>query len=232
MATPFKKEGRFVDGETVLRCHVRDAGMLLLEQATDSHNLGLSVWDASLVLTKFMDLHPAQYGRAKVSGKRVLELGAGCGLAGIYLATLGASVILTDLAPILGLLQKNVNTNMGGLDANLRGDTLVTEFDWCHRPIPEGLVPGSFDMIIAADCVYSSALVEPFARSIEELAGPNTTILVATERRDLDTHALFRESLLEGFQIKKVPAKKLDPEYSFENSEILIMKKKRQRKTR
>ncbi len=44
-------------------------------------------------------------------GKRVIELGAGCGLVGLTLGTQKAHVWLTDLAPIVKLLQRNIVSN-------------------------------------------------------------------------------------------------------------------------
>jgi predicted nicotinamide N-methyase len=41
-----------------------------------------SIWDASVILVHYMD-DSKQYSQ-KLHSKRVLELGAGCGLAGIY----------------------------------------------------------------------------------------------------------------------------------------------------
>lgn len=49
------------------------------------------MWDSGLLLSSFIFRH-----RALFRGKRILELGSGCGLAGLVMAHYAANVILTD----------------------------------------------------------------------------------------------------------------------------------------
>lgn len=62
-----------------------------------SDNLGTTIWDASVILVRYMERNPQLYSKRKLEGKRVLELGAGCGLAGLFFALQGAHVTFTDL---------------------------------------------------------------------------------------------------------------------------------------
>ena len=50
---------------------------------------GLITWDGAVVLAKYMEWHPSA-----VSQKRILEVGAGTGVAGMAAALLGASSVL------------------------------------------------------------------------------------------------------------------------------------------
>ena len=50
-----------------------------------------------MILVRYMERNPQLYSRRKLEGKRVLELGAGCGLAGMFFALQGAHVTFTDL---------------------------------------------------------------------------------------------------------------------------------------
>ena len=73
---------------------------LLFAQDPASDNLGTTIWDASVILVRYMEGNPHLYSRRKLQGKRVLELGAGCGLAGMYFALQGAHVTFTDLVRV------------------------------------------------------------------------------------------------------------------------------------
>ena len=87
--------------------------------------------------------------------ERVVELGAGAGLAGLACKVLGAArVVLTDLPENLPLLQRNAARN--GLD-----DVVVAPFDWL-TPTTLG---ERFDVVLAADCVFlARALRAPLER--------------------------------------------------------------------
>ena len=58
-------------------------------------------------------MRKGDFSRAKVKGKRVLELGAGMGLGGIAFSMLGAEVVLTDTNDVLPLLRRNCESNLG-----------------------------------------------------------------------------------------------------------------------
>jgi len=132
------------------------------------------VWPASAELA----LHVA----GVVRGKRVVELGAGAGLAGLASAVLGAArVVLTDLPENLPLLQRNAARN--GLDV------VVAAFDWL-TPTTLG---ERFDVVLAADCVFWPELMVPLLNAIEAVAAPDAVVLIAVTHRLGRTEAFFEQ---------------------------------------
>lgn len=68
----------------------------------------MPLWDAAVSLSKyFQRLSPDTF-----NGKKVVELGAGCGLPGIAAAILGAEVFITDQANFVPLIKQNVIDNL------------------------------------------------------------------------------------------------------------------------
>jgi calmodulin-lysine N-methyltransferase len=101
--------------------------------------------------------------RGVCSGKRVLELGAGAGLAGMVLAATGLAkeVVLTDGNPtVVQTLQLNVQRNQPAF-----AHTKVSAH-MLHWAKYDGHL-GYFDVVIAADwCVAAAVLVRTSAASL------------------------------------------------------------------
>ncbi|CAM9901002.1 unnamed protein product [Ectocarpus sp. 4 AP-2014] len=222
---------------------------LNIAQDPTSDNLGTTIWDASVILVRYMERNPQLYSRRRLEGKRVLELGAGCGLAGMYFALQGAHVTFTDLIEVVPLLQRNVTMNLGGQAVEAatgtttasdetrgrRGKSVaaatparpkakVLEYDW-GKPL-DGLSP-PYDYIVACDCVYVERLVESLVWSMARCSGRGTTVLVASEKREEVTYAKFRARLSEDFAVRQAPRRHMDKAYDHENSEVLVCKLRR-----
>jgi predicted nicotinamide N-methyase len=65
------------------------------------------VWDGTWTLLRLLN----RMAQDKVVGKRLVELGSGTGLAGLYAASLGGHVLLTDVPSVTDLLRHNVKLN-------------------------------------------------------------------------------------------------------------------------
>lgn len=75
----------------------------------DEDITGVSIWSASLILSRWIIDHAAEFG-----GKRVCELGSGCGVSGLaaFVYTKAARVVLSDLFDhTLRNLEHNVALN-------------------------------------------------------------------------------------------------------------------------
>lgn len=69
------------------------------------NNLGQNcIWSAGLVMAKYLEYSDM---RCRLSGKRILELGAGAGLTSMVAALLGGNVDSTEQKSCLGYLQVN-----------------------------------------------------------------------------------------------------------------------------
>ena len=123
---------------------------LVIEQDPGSRDLGHGavVWDASVVLVKYMEKNYKEYDVQKLSGKTVLELGSGCGLGGIAFMMKGAKVSCTDLEIVTKrLTEKNVEAVYlklkGSMDTTTSSQTqkpLVYPIDWTQNPICQNLL--------------------------------------------------------------------------------------------
>ncbi|KAJ7428774.1 protein-lysine methyltransferase METTL21D-like protein [Willisornis vidua] len=91
---------------------------LRLEQRV-AGGVGSVVWDAALVLAKFLET-----GACPLARRHVLELGAGTGAVGIMAATLGANVTVTDLEELQELLRVNIENNKHLVTGSLRAKVL------------------------------------------------------------------------------------------------------------
>jgi predicted nicotinamide N-methyase len=123
------------------------------------NDTGGDAWKGSWALSTLLNLR-----RAKLVGKRVLELGSGTGLLGISCALSGASsVIVTDLPYVLPLIQKNIES------AVVQETVVAIEWDWSN-PLPSFDSGLPFDVILAADVVYDPEKLDSCCSAIRAAA--------------------------------------------------------------
>lgn len=111
---------------------------LVEDSAQSSLQTGHSVWNGALILADAIECAP----------ESVLELGAGCGLSGLVLASRGSRVTFTDRDPgTLKLVDASIEAN----DFSSRCSTLRLSFGerWCNDKV---------DCVIASDVIYDSGL--------------------------------------------------------------------------
>ncbi|MQL73102.1 hypothetical protein Taro_005433, partial [Colocasia esculenta] len=204
-----------------------------LRQDPNSKHLGTTVWDASMVFIKFLEKNcrKGRFCPSKLKGKRVIELGAGCGLAGFGMALLGCDVVSTDQVEVLPLLMRNVERNMsritqGNTDSASLGSIHVAELDWGNQEHVKAVNP-PFDYIIGTDVVKH--LLEPLLQTIFALSGSRTTILMCYEIRSTTVHDQMMHMWNSNFEVKTVSRSKMDSKYQHPSIQLYVMSLKAQR---
>jgi len=144
------------------------------EDWAGSSGLGGSIWDSAVIISNFIDSRQ-RFPEGDFKGKKVLELGSGCGLVGIYAAILGANVYFTDMNIVFDQLQLNIDNN---LSIEERKNIEVEELVWgtkghLEKPWPQ------FDYMFAAECLYHEDTVIPFLETTYQLANNNTIIYLS-----------------------------------------------------
>jgi predicted nicotinamide N-methyase len=147
-----------------------------------------------------METNPSEFEPSKLANKKVLELGSGCGLAGLAYMLRGASVTLTDLHKVTSsLTTRNAQTNYqnalssGANSSVILQRPVVYAIDWTEHASNtvinaegerETLIPEVYDIILLTDCVFSVELVPDLMATILKHVGPKTTVMVCHEVRD------------------------------------------------
>eukprot|EP00045_Choanoeca_perplexa_P014689 m.174882 g.174882 ORF g.174882 m.174882 type:complete len:214 (-) comp16760_c0_seq1:88-729(-) len=196
-----------------------------IQQTDDVDCIGTTIWEASEALLAYFNTNIK--AQRLIDGKRVLELGAGCGLLGIGLSLLGASVTLTDVddSRILANLSRNVRMNQHD-DVPTSQTTQVIPLTWaCQTHI--AVLPAPYDLVVASDVVYKESDVPPLVATLEALVPPNGLAMVTNEDRNHVATELFFSLLSNGFKVKKLALSKLPEQYRHDTVYTLHLRRKR-----
>lgn len=206
---------------------------LSLQQDNATMHVGTSVWPCSLVLVKFaerwsplLNPNPNPYtSLLNFRGKRGIELGAGCGPAGMGLFLLGLNdVVLTDIAAVMPALKHNLKKNKPVLKKTLK----TAQLCWVNRAQMKALSP-PYDVVFAADVVYIEETVRPLVETMAALVAETGVVLLGYQVRSPEAHELFWEVCEEVFEIEKVPHEHLHQEYNYEETDVYVFRKKKKK---
>eukprot|EP01033_Poteriospumella_lacustris_P008753 gene8752-6291_t len=152
---------------------------------------GLTIWDGSIVLAKYLEANPAIVGN-----KAVLEVGSGTGIVGIVAGLMGANrSVVTDLQYTLKNLQHNVDKNKPHSEASYNVD--VMELDWFNAATyptttrDENGSEKNWDVILGADIVWIEELILPLVNTLVAIAGFQTDVYVAHQTRSKFSDKIF-----------------------------------------
>lgn len=201
----------------------------VLQSKREGGTTGAAVWECSVRFAEWLKwsknplFSPDRLGTDSVC----LELGAGIsGLAPLMLGPRVKRVVATDQQYALGLLRENIETNTktrprARKGAPLSGNVEVLALDWEEDDFAstirsQGLSEG-FDAVLACDCVFNYALIEPFVQACVEAcrygrddaerasdAKPSLCI-VAQQLRQPDVFQQWLETFLKAFRVWRIP---------------------------
>ena len=157
-STPSAAEAFFdLANATHVRFPVSRGATVTIRQDPENQTTGGCVWETSylLALWTLRTLEPrlSNRGRTDNGPVRCLEVGAGCGLLGIALASAGASVIVTECAAAMANLEWNVARNPP--PPATHGALSARTLDWTDHAHARGArAEGPFSFLLGTDCVY------------------------------------------------------------------------------
>lgn len=170
---------------------------ILGQENPEDDTTGLGIWATSLICARWM----VEWFQTNANNggdkeyKYVMELGAGCGVPGLAVATMGVSsrVYLTDF---------NARTVMNlshNVEANGLKNVEVLNMNWQDRSTwPEE----KMDVVIGSDLIYQSDMAPLLAATLQRLVAKDGRFLYAAPNEGRQGHAEFL-ALMEksGFQL-------------------------------
>ena len=179
-------------------------------------NTGFKLWDGAYLLGKY--LSSKYFPKDYFKGQKVVELGAGCGLVGMVMCSLGSDVTLTDLEDTLKHTKDSVFQNKDNINKN-GGKVNVTPLMWGDKPACQKL--GTFDFIVGSDIIYQKEYARDLLHTIKLLSHENTKIYISYKARGLG-EALFFE-MLSSYDLHCITVPKDHHPVEFANSDYDIM---------
>jgi len=107
-----------------------------------------------------------------LSGKRVLDLGAGSGLTAIAGMKAGAARVLASDLDLIALAAIHLNAALSGVEVSTTADNLLER------------APGAFDVVLVGDLFYERALADLVLRFIGEASAAGALVLIGDPQRN------------------------------------------------
>ena len=162
--------------------------------------IGGMVWDASLILAKFLYCNrDSVFARVRT----VLEVGSGTGICGLACALMSEKlrVTLSDLDSHLPLIRTNI-------DINATTNVNCEEIDWFNSTDEK-----KYDMVIGSDCVYDVELFEPLLDTLDKVTTKDSVVFLCNELRMTRDLGFYKIAQRKGWTLTILPEYMLDKEY-------------------
>uniref|UniRef100_A0A1B6C5F0 Methyltransferase-like protein 21D n=2 Tax=Clastoptera arizonana TaxID=38151 RepID=A0A1B6C5F0_9HEMI len=183
------------------------------------------VWDAALVLSKYLEIISLKKGNNWMKNIKVLELGSGLGCVGLTASCFGADVLMTDLPEALEGLQYNIDTNQVVWSSS-GGKAHARPLKWGEQ-IDLDTIP---DIVLFADCIYYEESIKPLMNTLIWITNSETQIILSQEERDTDRQKSlwknFLDEFVKYFEYKIVPLEEQHPLFNSADICLLQAKKK------
>ncbi|GFE55181.1 ankyrin repeat containing protein [Babesia ovis] len=169
---------------------------VLNEKNAELDHSGEVIWETDLIASQWLS---ALARGGKFQGKKVLQLGSGCGLSAI---TMYVTATECDGRPQSLMLTDVCNTTMANLRYNVELNKLqgvdIQPLDWTKEstwPKDQSGNLQSFDIVIGSDLVYDSHLVQPLCNVIMHLMDQTEGELLYVYREARDGSNIVPDSL-------------------------------------
>ncbi|KAI9012646.1 putative methyltransferase-domain-containing protein [Phycomyces nitens] len=165
---------------------------VVIHESWDSGIPG-KIWDSALVMLEVLK-KMAAVKPEYLNSKHTVDLSAGTGLLGLYIASLmtkesesqvkSGKITITELDEALALINNNVDLNR----------YLVTDHPSCILATKsllwgdskQAAECGKADLIVASDVLYESEFFEDLVKTFVDLSNPNTRIYIGYKRRGFE----------------------------------------------
>jgi len=186
--------------------------------------LGGDKWPAADLFIAFInDKRWKDFFSELFHDKTIHELGSGTGLGGIFIDKNfnPKQVFVSDIGDHIEHMDYNIKLN------NLTRCQAI-ELDW----FTSNHNMGTYDVIIALECVYKNELYEPFIKTIDTLSNNNTIIFLGLTRNFQNVRQMFWDILRKyKFHFMMIPQESLPSEYHDEmncrDCGIFVLSKKK-----
>ncbi|KAI8782624.1 protein N-lysine methyltransferase METTL21A [Biomphalaria glabrata] len=166
----------------------------VIEQNWQGVGVAAVVWDSAVVLGEYLQDH-----RHLIQGKKVLELGAGTGLAGMVAAALGADVIVTERESAMPHLTSTVLANSPN---RKHWKIKASVLDWT-QPIHYKTY-SDVDVVLGADIIYIEETFNDLLKVLMSLTHNRIVQVLLSCKIRYDRDRNFLKMMEEHFSINEI----------------------------